>query len=99
MGEETQKTLPGSGQGSTAGPPYQRCTHGILSYREDLAKHRAADPLPVLKRQLQRHGITQEQMPEMEKEAAYVAEQISKSNAAPNPNLNCNENIFVPTTV
>ena len=29
---------------------------------DDLVKHRAADPLPVLKRQLQRHGVTQEYM-------------------------------------
>src|SRR5664279_480662 len=34
------------------------------AYRSDadLAKHRALDPLPVLKRQMQRHGITQEYM-------------------------------------
>src|SRR3984893_18300342 len=36
----------------------------------DLAKHRAEDPLPLIKGQLQRHGITQEYITEIENEAA-----------------------------
>ena len=40
----------------------------------DLAKHRAADPLPLLKRQLQQRGITREHMIELEEEALVLAE-------------------------
>jgi 2-oxoisovalerate dehydrogenase E1 component len=68
---------------------------------DDLARHRAADPLPVLKRQLQRHGITQELMNELEEEAAEIAEaDFEKAIAAPEPDVStARENIFVPTPV
>ena len=68
---------------------------------EDLAKHRAADPLPVLKRQLQRHGITREHIEEIEKEAALqVAADFEKAVAAPEPETSsANEFIFVPTDI
>ena len=39
---------------------------------EDLTKHRAADPLILIKRQLQLHGVTQEHIAEIEKEAAVT---------------------------
>ncbi len=73
------------------------------SYRseEDLAKHRAADPLHVIKRQLQRHGITKEYIEEMETEAALlVSEEFKKAVAAPEPEpITAHENIFVPTKI
>ena len=67
----------------------------------DMAKHRAADPMPVLKRQLQRHGITQEYMAELEKEAAIIADtDFQKTIAAPEPEAStAQEHIFVPTPV
>jgi 2-oxoisovalerate dehydrogenase E1 component len=68
---------------------------------DDMAKHRAADPLPVMKRQLQKHGITQEHIAEIEKEAArMVAADFEKAIAAPEPDPStASENIFVPTSV
>jgi 2-oxoisovalerate dehydrogenase E1 component len=75
----------------------------LEAYRteEDLAKHRAMDPLPVLKRQLQRHGITQEYMTELEKEAADIADaDFYKAIASPEPEvITAHEHIFVPTSV
>ena len=67
----------------------------------DLAKHRAADPLPVLKRQLQKRGITREHMIELEEEAAVVAERdFQKAIAAAEPEVSAaQENIFVATPV
>jgi 2-oxoisovalerate dehydrogenase E1 component len=73
------------------------------SYRStaDLARHRAADPLPVLKGQLQRQGITQELMTELEEEATMIAEtDFEKTMAAPEPEAStAYEHIFVPTPV
>jgi len=73
------------------------------SYRTelDLVKHRAADPLPRIKRQLQKHGITQEYMTGIERDAAIrVAEDFKKAIAAPEPEPGtANEYIFVPTNV
>jgi 2-oxoisovalerate dehydrogenase E1 component len=67
----------------------------------DLAKHRAEDPLPLIKRQLQRHGITQEYLTEIENEAAaLVAADFEKAVAAPEPEpITATENIFLPTPV
>jgi 2-oxoisovalerate dehydrogenase E1 component len=73
------------------------------SYRTeaDLVKHRRADPLTLIKRQLYRHGITQEYIAEIEREAALlVASDFEKAVAAPEPDpITATENIFVPTTV
>jgi 2-oxoisovalerate dehydrogenase E1 component len=68
---------------------------------EDLTKHRAADPLPVLKRQLQRRGITGEYMMELEEEAvAKAAKDFKKAMEAPEPDAStAHENIFVPTQI
>jgi 2-oxoisovalerate dehydrogenase E1 component len=68
---------------------------------DDLTKHRAADPLIVMKRQLQRHGITQEHIAEIEREAALaIAADFKKAVASPEPEpISASENIFVPTTV
>src|SRR5450631_81645 len=67
----------------------------------DLAKHRAADPLIVIKRQLQRHGITLEHISEIEKETAIlVAADFEKAVAAPEPEpVTADEHIFVPTNI
>ena len=67
----------------------------------DLAKHHAADPLTVLKRQLQRRGITEDHISDIEKKAILlVAEDFKKAVAAPDPEpITAIENIFVPTTV
>ena len=68
---------------------------------EDLKKHRAADPLLVIKRQLQRHGVTQEHITEIENAArVYVAESFKNAVAAPEPDIStASENVFVPTPV
>ena len=67
----------------------------------DLAKHRAADPLPVLKRQLQRHGITREYLSEIEEEAKTLATaDFKKAVEAPEPDAStADEHIFVPTNI
>jgi 2-oxoisovalerate dehydrogenase E1 component len=67
----------------------------------DLIKHRAADPLPRIKRQLQKHGVTYERITEIEKEAALrVAEDFKKAIAAAEPEpATANEHIFVPSTI
>ncbi len=68
---------------------------------QDLAKHRAGDPLPLLKRQLQKYGITREHISDIENEAVhFVTEEFNKATAAPDPEpKTAGENIFVPTTV
>jgi 2-oxoisovalerate dehydrogenase E1 component len=68
---------------------------------EDLLKHRAADPLPVIKRQLYRHGVSQEHIQEMEKEAGkMVAAAFASAVAAADPEPGtATENIFAATTV
>jgi 2-oxoisovalerate dehydrogenase E1 component len=67
----------------------------------DLAKHRDEDPLPVLKRQLQRHGISQEHIAEIENESnAWVAKEFEKAVASAEPEpITAGEHIFVPTPV
>lgn len=67
----------------------------------DLAKHRSADPLPVLKRQLQRHGITAEHLADLENDAvALVAADFEKAKSAPEPDpATAGEFIFVPTLI
>jgi 2-oxoisovalerate dehydrogenase E1 component len=73
------------------------------SYRseEDLNKHRAADPLPVIRRQLFRYGVSQEHLQEIEREAVLlVAAEFEKALAAEEPDpSSAHENIFVPTPV
>jgi 2-oxoisovalerate dehydrogenase E1 component len=68
---------------------------------EDLTKHRAADPLKVIKHQLQKQGVTQEYISEIESEAsAFVAEEFQKAIAAPEPDpITAVENIFIPSTL
>jgi len=68
---------------------------------EDLARHRAADPLAVIKRQLQQHGVTQEYIGELEREAAaIVAEEFSVAVAAPEPEaITAHENIFAASEI
>ena len=67
----------------------------------DLAKHRAIDPLTVIKRQLQKHGITQEYIIEIEKDAEhFVTGEFQKAIAAPEPDPHtAEENIFVPSNI
>ena len=67
----------------------------------DLATHRSADPLISIKRQLQKQGVTQEYIAEIEQEAAsLVAADFKKAMAAGDPDpVTAGENIFVPTTV
>jgi 2-oxoisovalerate dehydrogenase E1 component len=69
--------------------------------QEDLEKHRAADPLLVIKRQLQRHGVTQDYISEIETEAAEMVQRDFEqviSAAEPEP-FSAHENIFAPTPV
>jgi len=67
----------------------------------DLAKHRAADPIAAIKRQLYKFGITGEHLAEIEKDTARFAEdEFKKAVAAPEPEKEtAGENIFVPTPV
>ena len=73
------------------------------SYRteEDLIKHRAVDPLSILKRQLQRRGVTQEYLAELAQEASLLAAaDFQMAIQAPEPELTTAvENIFVPSSV
>src|ERR1700748_2161844 len=68
---------------------------------KDLQKHRAADPMILIKRQLQRHGVSQEHIADIEKEAAtQVAEDFKIAVASPEPEpASAGEHIFVPTAV
>jgi len=67
----------------------------------DLAKHRSADPLISIKRQLQKQGVTQVYISEIEQEAASrVATDFKTAVAANDPDpVTAGENIFVPTNV
>jgi 2-oxoisovalerate dehydrogenase E1 component len=69
--------------------------------QEDLEKHRVADPLLVIKRKLQRHGVTQDYISEIEKEAAeMVQKDFEQVISAPEPEpFSAHENIFAPTPV
>jgi 2-oxoisovalerate dehydrogenase E1 component len=68
---------------------------------ENLAKHRAADPLPIIKRQLQKFGITQEHISDIENSSnRFVADEFKKAVEAPEPDPStAEENIFVPATI
>jgi 2-oxoisovalerate dehydrogenase E1 component len=68
---------------------------------EDLVKHRSADPLIVIKRHLQRHGVSQEHIAEIEKEAAIqVAADFKTAVASPEPEpATAGEYIFIPANV
>jgi 2-oxoisovalerate dehydrogenase E1 component len=68
---------------------------------DDLVKHRAADPLIVIKRQMQRHGITQEYLAEIERESELlIATDFKNAVASPEPEpVTASEHIFVPTPV
>ncbi len=67
----------------------------------DLAKHRATDPLPILKRQLLSRGIPEEDLSKMEAEAINeVTKAFERARAALEPRPeSAVENIFVPTPV
>ncbi len=68
---------------------------------DDLIRHRAADPLMIIRRLLQRQGITQEHMAEIEYQAQLqVSSSFENAMAAPEPELTtAAENVFVPTPV
>jgi 2-oxoisovalerate dehydrogenase E1 component len=68
---------------------------------EDLTKHRASDPLDIIKRQLQKYGITREHIADIEINAIdFVKEEVKKAVAAPEPDpITAGENIFIPTTI
>ncbi len=67
----------------------------------DLAKHRATDPIKVILRQLQRHGITAEHISDIEKETTLLVEaDFEKAVAAPEPEpASADEHIFVPSDI
>ena len=67
----------------------------------DLAKHRAADPLIVMKRLLQKQGFTQEYISEIESsEKQFISEEFQKAVSAPEPDpVSAGENIFAPATI
>ncbi|HZK65338.1 MAG TPA: transketolase C-terminal domain-containing protein, partial [Puia sp.] len=73
------------------------------SYRsaEDLIRHRALDPLQVLKRQLFQQGIPESHLADLEKNAAYtVAAAFEKAKTSPEPEPHtAEEHIFVPVTI
>lgn len=73
------------------------------AYRSDsdLAKHRAADPVIVIKRQLQKQGFTQEYISEIEStEKIFIAEEFQKAVSAPEPDpVSAGENIFAPAHI
>jgi 2-oxoisovalerate dehydrogenase E1 component len=67
----------------------------------DLAKHRTADPLFVMKRLLQKHGFTQEYISEIESnEKQFISEEFQIAVSAPEPDpVSAGENIFAPATI
>ncbi|MDP4130155.1 MAG: thiamine pyrophosphate-dependent enzyme [Bacteroidota bacterium] len=73
------------------------------SYRSeaDLARHRALDPLQVLKRQLFQHGIPERQLRDVEENAAaQIIIEFEKAVASAEPELHtASEHIFVPANV
>ncbi len=69
--------------------------------REDLERHAADDPVPKLRRRLQETGITEDQLQEIEKNAAgYVARQFEEAvnSAEPDP-ATVEDFVFIPTPV
>jgi 2-oxoisovalerate dehydrogenase E1 component len=75
----------------------------LETYRteEDLLQHRAQDPLPALRRQLLRQGITETELKETERKAVErVAEDFKKAIASPDPETDSATTfVFAPTTV
>ncbi len=80
-------------------------TSGVCmeAYRSesDIAKHRAADPVTVIKRQLQKLGYTQEYISEIENNAAaFIAEEFKNAVSSPEPDpVSAGENIFLPSRI
>ncbi|MHA4809330.1 alpha-ketoacid dehydrogenase subunit alpha/beta [Flavitalea flava] len=68
---------------------------------EELQEQSLQDPLPKLRARLRELGVEEEQLAEVEKDAAlFVAEQFEKALAAPDPDPSTVEDfIFVPTPV
>jgi 2-oxoisovalerate dehydrogenase E1 component len=66
---------------------------------EDWEKHLANDPVPKLRQQLIQKGITEEQLLQIEQEAAAsVAEQFQQATQAPEPDAaTVGDFVFVPT--
>jgi 2-oxoisovalerate dehydrogenase E1 component len=67
--------------------------------QEDLDKHMQDDPGPKLRKQLQNAGVPEEQLQEVEKNAAaFVAEEFKLAAAAPEPDAaSVTDHVFVPT--
>jgi 2-oxoisovalerate dehydrogenase E1 component len=68
---------------------------------EDWAKHLAHDPNPKLRKKLLERGITENELLQIEKEAAeLVANDFAKAVAAPEPDpATIEDHVFVPTPV
>jgi 2-oxoisovalerate dehydrogenase E1 component len=68
---------------------------------EDLTKHRTADPLIVIKQQLQKYGVTQEHIAGIERDAAFfVAAEFKKAVEGRDPDPStADQFVFVPTPV
>jgi 2-oxoisovalerate dehydrogenase E1 component len=68
---------------------------------EDWAKHLQHDPTPKLRKKLLQKGINENELIEIEKEAAaFIADEFSKAVAAPEPDpAKVEEHVFAPTTV
>jgi 2-oxoisovalerate dehydrogenase E1 component len=69
--------------------------------QEDLDKHMQDDPGPKLRKQLQNAGVSEEELQEVEKNAAaFVAEEFKRAVAAPEPGAaSVTDHVFVPTPV
>ncbi len=68
---------------------------------EDLARHAAHDPHPKLRKKLLERGVTENDLLQIEKEAAeLVANDFANAMAAPEPNpATVEDHVFAPTTV
>jgi 2-oxoisovalerate dehydrogenase E1 component len=68
---------------------------------EDWAKHLAHDPNPKLRKKLAERGVNEEEIIQIEKEAAVlVAHDFAKAVAAPEPDpATIEDHIFVPTAI
>jgi len=69
--------------------------------QQDLAKHQANDPYPKLRQKLAEIGILEDEITQIEKEAAdIVANDFAKAIEAPEPDASsAEEYVFVPTPV
>jgi 2-oxoisovalerate dehydrogenase E1 component len=69
--------------------------------QEDLDKHMQDDPGPRLRKQLQNAGVREEQLEEVEKNAAaFVAEEFKRAAAAPEPAAaSVTDHVFAPTPI